>query len=192
MEASEVSGRQFDLEPLGYCKANRTQIISAALTLIRGYIAAGCPRVCDGLASMDDWNKLVRSTIVWLVQQGLAPGFVDPKEALKRDSQDDPEAAKLAGLLVGIQDSIGVGNRFTAAELISEATMGFDNSDEHTRSLVNLAAVIDEIAGERGKVNARRLGRWIEKHAERIMNGLRVIRDGKARTGAAYWKVCSV
>jgi hypothetical protein len=64
MEASKVAAREFDLEPLGYCVNNRLPIITAALTLIQGYVRAGFPHVCDGLASMDDWNKLVRSTIM--------------------------------------------------------------------------------------------------------------------------------
>lgn len=92
-------------------------MITAGLTLIQGYVAAGFPNVCDGFASMDDWNKLVRSTIVWLSEQGLAAGFVDPKAALLRDSANDPEAAALAVVLEMAKMTFGPNAKFTVAEL---------------------------------------------------------------------------
>ena len=35
-----------------------------------------------------------------------------------------------------------------------------------------LATALDEIAGEHGYVNNRRLGRWIERHRDRIVEGI--------------------
>ena len=192
MEAAEVSGRKFKLKPLEYCKANRVPMVAAALTLIRGYVEAGCPDVCDGLASLDDWNKLVRSTIVWLVQQGMAPGFVDPKLALGRDGKDDPDAAKLAGLMAGIKDNIGLDNKFTVADLVSGASTLFDDLALNKSDRVDLASILDEIAGERGKVNTRRLGRWVESRAGRIVDGLRLLRAGTSRSKVALWKLSNV
>jgi hypothetical protein len=57
MEASKVAAREFQMDPLSYCLKHRLKLITAALTLIQGYIRAGVPRVCDGLASMDDWKQ---------------------------------------------------------------------------------------------------------------------------------------
>jgi len=108
MEAGKVAAREFDMDPLGYCVTHRLQLITAAVTLIQGYVRAGFPRVCDGLVSMDDWNKLVHSTIVWLIEQRVLRGFVDPKDALKRDSANDPDAAILGGLLEGTKGIFGI------------------------------------------------------------------------------------
>lgn len=178
VEASKVAGRQFDLEPLGYCLQNRLLMITAALTLIQGYVRAGFPQVCDGLASMDDWNKLVRSTIVWLARQELAEGFVDPKAALLRDSANDPEAAALAGVLDMAKTTFGPNGKFTVAELIkrSLATEGW-------------ADLLKDIAGDQGGVDARRLGKWLLKREGRIMNRVSLRHAGMNRTKTALWAI---
>ncbi|KFC65512.1 hypothetical protein [Massilia sp. LC238] len=178
VDSSKVAGRQFDLEPLGYCLQNRLAMITAALTLIQGYVNAGFPAVCDGLASMDDWNKLVRSTIVWLAQQGVTKGFVDPKVALLRDSANDPEAAALAGVLEMAKATFGRNGKFTVAELIkrSAGTEGW-------------ADLLRDIAGDQRGVDARRLGQWLLKREGRISNRLSIKRAGLNRTKTVLWGI---
>jgi len=178
MEASKIVGREFDIDPLGYCRANRLKIITAALTLIQGYVVAGFPRVCDGMASMDDWNKLVRSTIVWLISEKLATGFTDPKKALDRDAVCDPDALMLSRLIDATKNSFG-NSSFSVAALIKRR---YDDPD-------GMGDVLNEIAGERGDVNPRRLGRWLLSREGRITNGLKLVRDGKTRNNVAQWKV---
>lgn len=179
MEAGKVAAREFDLEPLGYCVKNRLQIITAALTLIQGYVRAGLSRVCDGLASMDDWNKLVRSTIVWLIEQRVITGFVDPKEALKRDSANDPDAATLSGLLEGAKELFGVSHRFTVADLVRRT----DNSSSGVRQ------ILLDIAGERGDVNRKKVGQYFLSREGRIMDGMRLKRGPLNRQKTATWEV---
>jgi hypothetical protein len=180
MEANKVAGRKFDVEPLGYCTKNRIEIINAALTVIQGYISAGSPQVCDGLASMEDWNKLVRSTIVWLVQRGVADGFVDPKLALARDSANDPDANLLVCLLEEAKAIFGFNRGFTVAKLIEKASSAG----------ADLKEVLMEIAGDRDAVNAKKLGRWFLQREGRIIGGLRIKRAGQDRKKIAVWEVC--
>ncbi|MGO4478053.1 hypothetical protein AB4Z32_17535 [Massilia sp. 2TAF26] len=178
IDASKVAARQFDLEPLGYCLKHRLAIITAALTLIQGYVNAGFPQVCDGLASMDDWNKLVRSTIVWLTKQCIADGFVDPKIALLRDSANDPQAAALAGVLDMAKTTFGSKGKFTVADLIKRSAAADGWSD-----------LLKDIAGDHAGVNPRRLGQWLLKHEGRITNRLSIKRAGTNRTKTALWSV---
>lgn len=178
VESSKVAGRQFDLEPLAYCLQHRLLMITAALTLIQGYVSAGFPKVCDGLASMDDWNKLVRSTIVWLSEQGVAPGFVDPKVALLRDSANDPEAAALAGVLEMAKTMFGSNGKFTVAELIKRSL-----------SIEGWADLLTEIAGDHGGIDARRVGKWMQKREGRIVNGASLKRKGMSRTNSVLWGI---
>jgi hypothetical protein len=180
MEASKVAAREFDLEPLGYCVNNRLQIITAALTLIQGYVRAGFPRVCDGLASMDDWNKLVRSTIVWLIEQRVITGFVDPKSALMRDSANDPDAAALSGVLEGAKAVFGANRPFTIAELVKRT----DQPDNNVRQ------ILLDIAGDRAdSINNKKLGQYFLKREGRIMEGLRLKRGEQNRAKTATWEV---
>ena len=180
IEASKVAAREFTMEPLSYCLKHRIKLITAALTLIQGYAHAGFPRVCDGLASMDDWNKLVRSTIVWLSQQEVLNGFVDPKAALTRDSANDPDAALLVNVLDTAKSIFGPGRRFTVADLVARAKS----------SMSGALDVLLDIAGDRGEVDARKLGRWFLKREGRIMNGLRIKRGPVDREKKATWEVC--
>jgi hypothetical protein len=179
MEAGNVAARMFDMEPLSYCVKHRLPLIAAALTLIQGYVRAGFPRVCDGLASMDDWNKLVRSTIVWLIEQRLIEGFVDPKEALKRDSANDPDAATLGGLLEGTKNLFGAGQRFTVADLVKRT----DTQGSGVRQ------ILLDIAGERGDVNRKKLGQYFLRREGRMMDGMRLKRGPLTRQKTATWEV---
>jgi hypothetical protein len=179
MEASKVAAREFQMEPLGYCLKHRLKLVVAALTLIQGYVRAGFPRVCDGLASMDDWNKLVRSTIVWLMEQGVLNGFVDPKLALTRDSENDPDAALLIGVLDTAKNIFGAGRRFTVAELVISAN----------KPLSGVRDLLLDIAGDRGEINAKRLGQYFQKREGRIMNGMSIKRGQKDRQNRATWEV---
>lgn len=179
VEASMVAAREFDMEPLTYCIKNRLKLIVAALTLIQGYMNAGCPRVCDGLASMDDWNKLIRSTIVWLIHQGVLDGFVDPKMALTRDSENDPDAALLIGVLDNAKAMFGIGRRFTVAEF----------TDRATPSMRDVYDMLMEIAGDKGAISNKKLGEFLRKREGRIMNGLRIKRGPPDRQKKATWEV---
>jgi hypothetical protein len=180
MEAAKVATREFDMEPLGYCLKNRVKIITAALTLIQGYARADFPRVCDGMASMDDWNKLVRSTIVWLAKEGVADTFVDPKVALNRDSANDPDANALALILSTAESIFGARRGFTVAELIKRATS----------PVSDLIDVLKDIAGDRGvDINPKKLGQWLLKREGQIMNGLRIKRGKPDRQKKATWEV---
>jgi hypothetical protein len=179
MEASTVAAREFQLEPLSYCLKHRLKLIAAALTLIQGYALAGFPRVCDGLASMDDWNKLVRSAIVWLVHQGVLDGFVDPKAALIRDGQNDPDAAQLMGVLEIVKSAFGTGSRFTVADLVKRSGKAQGASRD----------ILLDIAGDRGDISTRKLGQFFQKREGRIMNGMRIKRGPLDRQKTATWEV---
>lgn len=177
MDASAVATRQFDIEPLSYCLKNRLAIITAALTLIQAYARAGFPKVCDGLASMDDWNKLVRSSIVWLIQQEVLEGFVDPKVALQRDSSKDPDAAALAGVLDMVKTSFGANQSFTLADLVKRVSA----------STSGWADLLKDIAGDHSGINTRKLGQWMAKRDGRIMSGMMIKHAGWNRQKTATW-----
>jgi hypothetical protein len=51
-----------------------------------------------------------------------------------------------------------------------------------------LSEVLRDIADERGEINRRKLGWWIRRHADRIVDGLRFVRAIGNRSAEA-WKV---
>jgi hypothetical protein len=55
-------------------------------------------------------------------------------------------------------------------------------------STKNYGEVLRDIADERGEINRRKLGWWIRRHADRIVDGLRFVRASGNRSAEA-WKV---
>src|SRR5207248_9220659 len=69
--------REFETpDPRDVALRDRPSLVVAALTIIRAFVNAGCPRERPPLGSFDDWSKLVRDPLLWL-------GCADPVEAIK-------------------------------------------------------------------------------------------------------------
>src|SRR5262249_32440603 len=58
--------RKFNRNTLRQAAANRAAYVAAALTVMRGYLAAGAPEVCGPFGSYAEWSAMVRSPLVWL------------------------------------------------------------------------------------------------------------------------------
>ena len=183
--------REFDFCPLALVLAHRLELVAAALTLVRAWIAHGRPRLGEGrTASFETWDDLVRQPVCWVASWDAR--YADPLEATARAFSLDPETAKLAALLSAWSATFG-DHPTTTAELVAatedpagtfqERSGAKPEPDAHRAAL---ADAVEEIAGDRGKINRRMLGRWIERHAERRHNGQRLVR-GKLRRGAPTW-----
>jgi hypothetical protein len=157
---------------------------AAALTILRGFVAAGMPAGGSGtMGSFEVWDRMVRQCVVWLRDQGLTHFELDdPFISVKRNQDEDPEMVKLRALLA-VVDSQGTTSGVTVPELTRVmSTADYD--------------VLDEIAGERGVINKRRLGRWLERHQGQVVTlddgrALKLMRVG-TRQGYAIWKACRV
>lgn len=152
----------------------REKYVSAALTIIRAWIVAGQPETeCRPVATYDEWSALCRQPLLWL-------GFTDPTESLFTAMNDDPDRDTLGRLLHAWRDCFGNGHK-----MIRDAVKAAEYNNEELRE------VLQDIAGERDKINRRILGHWVKRHANRIVDGLRFIPTGGSRSAAA-WRVESV
>ena len=77
------------------------------------------------------------------------------------------------------------GLRWRTKDLMQKAEFASDDAARELRD------VLLEIAGERGSINVRMLGRWIERQVEVRCGGLHVERAGE-RQRAALWRILSV
>lgn len=184
--------RSFALDPLAHCLSQRQSIVAAGLTLLRGFVNDGSPRViAEKLASFEAWDGLVRQAVMWIQAQQLMPegaSVGDPVKAIDDAKEAEPERQKLFTLLSAV-NTIKGDQRWSVAELIKKIQQ-VDASPIATEGtpLANLHSVVHEIAGERGRINSRLLGRWIERHTDRRIAGLWIERSG-GRSGVALWKV---
>ncbi len=179
--------REFAFNPQDDVIQNRQQMVVAALTIVRAFITAGRPKSAPGrIASFELWDDLVRQPLCWLrkfaadsVRLDL-PVFDDPAMSITRSESENPDQAKLSAMLNTWFEAFG-STPTTVASVIKQ-------TNDYAPTSVMLKDAADEIAGQRGVINSRILGRWIERHAEQRSGGLRFVKAGKAH-GVVRWQV---
>ena len=161
-----------DLVPEVLCERGR--YVSAALTVIRAWIVAGRPRAaCTALASYADWSDLCRQPLLWL-------GCADPTASVFEAMAEDPDRETLTRLL-GAWHAVFGKTPAMVRDAVRQVSAVNDDAAE-------LGEVLQEIAGERGEINRRKLGWWIRRHAGRIVDGKRFSRASGKRSAEA-WQV---
>jgi len=151
----------------------RGKYISAALTIVRAWIATGRPRAdCPSLAGYDEWSDLCRQSLIWL-------GCEDPVKSVFDAMADDPDRETLGQLLRVWQACFG--KKPTMIREAVNRTPDFSDAGDE------LSEVLKDIAGERDVINRRVLGRWIKRNAGRIVSGLRFVRASGSRSAEAWY-----
>jgi putative DNA primase/helicase len=76
--------RTFKFDPVDYIKMDRGKYLAAVFTIVRAYLAAGCPKVeAAPLAGFDGWSRMVRQPLMWL-------GLSDPVKSMEDARKQDP------------------------------------------------------------------------------------------------------
>lgn len=166
--------REFDRDLKPWVIAHRHRLASAAITVLRAYIAAGSPgQGLKGFGSAPDWSALVRSALVWLGQD-------DPVKTQERLRANDPVASNLARLLAAWHHAYDKA-LMTSAEVAK-------NAHQHP----DLEDVLKDVASKDGdKVNTRALGNYLAQHANRIEAGFKLIASGISHQ-ATLWRVARI
>jgi hypothetical protein len=152
----------------------RGRYVSAALTIVGAWLAAGRPKTsCRALAGYGDWSNLCRQPLLWL-------GYSDPAVSVFEAMAEDPDRETLGRLLRAWQVVFGK----TPAMVRDAVKQSAVSPKEHEE----LGEVLRDIAEERGEINRRKLGWWIKRHAGRIVDGRRFARSSGSRSAEA-WQV---
>jgi putative DNA primase/helicase len=173
--------RVFHNDPIADAKRDRPQLLAAALTILRGYLAAGRPDLSNPLGSFKDWN-LVRDALIWL-------GRADPCDTRTRFIEDDPEREQLAQLLGLWGDVIGTA-RITVKELIAKAQASrYAAPGEGEEAAPRLWELLHEIAADdHGGISAERLGCYLRQHKGQVRGGRRLVIGG-THAGTMRWRL---
>lgn len=177
--------RTFDDDPAALVLADRGEYVAACLTIVRAYLAAGKPGQPPPLASFGEWNAWVRGALLWL-------GCFDPVASMETARADDPELSELRELLALWEAALGKNEGKTARELDEES-----RRDKRTSVGVipgelefpDLRNALMRIAGEKGQINTRRLGRWFLDKEARVVGKVKLGRLGTASGGLIRWGV---
>lgn len=179
----------FPFDPVQRVRERWLYYRAAALTVLRGFIAAGQPGKGEGVVgSYEQWDALIRQCVVWLRDQELAPlELADPSDAVTQNYEADPETQKLGALLELWYECYGSEPK-RCADVATTGTTEYQQDPRHVRPYGALADTLQEIAGQPEKINTRILGRWIEKNAGRVVSGKRIVEHSK-RSGTKTWRV---
>lgn len=149
--------RRFDRDFLTDIAANRGELIQAALTIIRAYLASGeAGNAVTPFGSFEHWSKWCREPLVWL-------GLPDPLLASESLREQDPDLVAQRQLFAA-WFRLFESREVTAAEVINRAE-GITADDE-------LRTALDTVCAER--IAPRRLTYWLRRHKERMLDGLRL------------------
>jgi hypothetical protein len=187
----------FDFDPVKLATDEWMENRVAGLTLLRGFIAAGCPKGEQGtLGSFEDWDRLIRQAVIWIGKQGFGGlELDDPIQSIEENVSADPDTNNLAAILKPWHALFG-NKPVTVKKLIGARHLvasGGEISKTDEESLGQLREAMEEIAGQ-GRDNALNrvaLGRWIENRVGRILCDLRIDVAGK-NDGSKAWRVSEV
>ena len=179
-ETDQPFARKFDMDPLAYVLENRSAMMAAACTLIRARFAHMQTPAPGRLASFEDWDNLVRQTVVWC-DTALRPfDFGDPMDLVRAAQAADPEADALFALLDALQD------RFGTAEFSAKEVMAAIQGDM-MRGPIETALI--DIAGDRVTNSAKSIGRVLTFRKGRIVNGMRMTARQDTNSGAQMYRI---
>ncbi|MGC4114488.1 MAG: toprim domain-containing protein [Myxococcales bacterium] len=163
---------------LGWVHEERPRLLAAALTVLRGWFAAGKPwSEMAVFGSFEAWSSIVRNVCLWL---NLADPWAGTRQGLR---ESDPGDSLHATLLLGLADMDPERKGLTTGEIKRRLEADLSDARSHERA-PRFAVFLDGLAAvgnlvEDGKVNAQRLGRRLQLLKDKRRNGawIEVARD---------------
>lgn len=175
--------RKFAFDPVQVVKNSRGEFVAAALTILRAYHVAGRPFQVAPLGSFADWSNLVRSALIWL-------GCADPCDTMDKVRKADPELAQIK-LMMTQWDVVVGAKSVTTGQLTALATEMVEVSIGSAVKKLKHPEFRDALlatAGDGQNINGRRLGNWLSKRKERVVDGKKFITTGD-RGGQLVWRL---
>ena len=148
-----------------WTRANRRQLLAAALTIPAAYLQAGCPKMkLTPFGSFEGWSNVVRSAIVWA-------GLPDPaanRNTLRKKSSVEAEAM---GFLFANWSRLDPNGKGMSANEIIDHVFGKASDAYKHPELEDVRGVILEMLKQ---PTAQSLGSRLRTYADRIVNGFRL------------------
>lgn len=164
---------------LGWVRANRPALATAAVTILRAYFVAGCPGA-DRLqtwGSFEAWSRVVRGSLVY----ANCPDPIGTRELVRAADR----SAEILGLIH--EGIVQGGNELTTSEIVNliEQPMCEFGEDRFP----SLRAAVGELCGSR--VDGRKLGYRLRPYLGRVRAGHRL--ENRAGHGnVKRWSVVPV
>jgi hypothetical protein len=180
--------RKFQRRVDKVAREHRGELVAAALTVLRGWHAAGVTIGVEPMGSFEEWSYRIRCPLLWLDR-------VDPCDSIRTIRENDPLRALLNAVLIQWKETLGTADSFTVQQVIDKAVklaagqLGIGNSPAIPADpdfYHALAAVA--VARSGGAISNDRLGRWLGMNNGKIVGKLKLARAGNVK-GYPLWQV---
>jgi hypothetical protein len=137
----------------GWCKDNRTALVSACLSIVEAWRKAGCPMGKKRLGTYESWSEIMGG----ILEVAKIESFLEGREYLYSDSNQEPD--EWATVLRSIYLERG-GLAFNAREFFTTAkTQG---------------ALLDYWGNQNEQAATKKIGHAMKKHRDRVLGGYRL------------------
>jgi hypothetical protein len=160
--------RSFERDTIGLAMDNRDRYVAAALTIIRGYLAAGEPPVCGPIGSYAGWSRMVRAPLVWL-------GQPDPIVSMETAREEDPELANIREFFDLWLAYLDLDQDYTTAQIIETACAPPAPNDYNPPAFREFLLRVAASRKDNETVSADRLGWWLRRISGRVVNRHRLV-----------------
>jgi putative DNA primase/helicase len=162
--------RPFDWDAKDIAQAQRGRLVSAALTILRAWHAAGTRIDRSPLGGFEEWSQRIRAPLLWL-------GCADPCDTTLKLKAQDAQVMELVAVMACWKEHIGLNAPLNIQGIINKALAAPD--------LQNALLVVAEARG-RSVISSDRFGRWLRKVEGRIVSG-NAIRQAGVVHGYQHW-----
>lgn len=157
----------------GECRERRPELVAAALTVIRAYLASGVGDMGCKASRFPEWERLVRLPLMWLGEGDV----VDTIERLRQVAMaDDSDTQFLAKLVNAWFEEFGV----------LPVRLGEIGADSNSGRVLSLLS--ERFPGERFNINTRSAGKFLATHKGKIIEGKYFHRETD-RKGISTWQI---
>ena len=173
------AARHFQTDPMAEVTAMRGRWVMLALRIIQGWIEVGRPHAAlPVVGSFGQWSEFVRQPLVWL-------GLPDPAANLINGLNEDSDRELLERLIENWSEAY-MGQPVSLRELLIWSERAAQGTPESA-----IRQVLEEVAFDRGEVNARKVGQWLARCAGRVVGGKRLEKGERTKHGLP-WRVVRV
>jgi hypothetical protein len=136
-------------------------------------------KALTALLMAGDWSKMIRAPLVWL-------GEADPVSSQASLSKNDPQREAHA-LILHAWVKVYKHAPITCAEIARQVSGKDRNYLEVTADMAELREALESVL-DRGELKPRSLGRWLQAHQDRVIDGL-VFRKVGTKSNSSLWRV---
>lgn len=198
----ELARRVFDIDPLQWCRDHRPEMVSAALTLLRGAFSHDMgmkyadTSVAGGVASYEAWNKVVRRGVLFC--NDFFGGFGDPAEVIdKAHDEISAEAGGEGDIVRGLFQTYGENTRVTTREIYTAAMASSlegefgANGKNPDQVRCDIGEALDASC-DGWRKSPISLGKFLGKRKDKVFDNLQLKKGVEASTNKLVFWVCVV